>query len=129
MNEEKNKIQTFEDLNCWKEAHKFLLEIYKTTEKFPKTEQFSLTSQMRRAGVSITSNIAEGFSRGTYNDKIHFYNMAQGSVTELQNQLILAKDLGYIAGEKYENLREHSILVHKLITGFIKGARRIRDHS
>lgn len=67
--ESKDKIRTFSDLNAWKEGHKLVLEIYRITEKFPNKEQFGLISQMRRAAVSITSNIAEGFSRNTSKDK------------------------------------------------------------
>lgn len=90
-----NKIKSFTDLNAFKEAHKLALLIYKTTKYFPKEEKFSLIDQMRRAAISITSNIAEGFSRNTIKDKCQFYTLAQGSLSELQSQLLLAKDLGY----------------------------------
>jgi len=122
-NEEKKKIVAFTDLNAWKEAHKLALLVYKLTDSFPNKEQYSLTSQMRRAGVSITSNIAEGFSRFTASDRVHFYVMAQGSLTELQSQTIIARDLGYIELVKYEESANLSLVVHKLLTGLIKATR------
>jgi len=70
--------------------------IYTATRQFPTEEQFGLTSQLRRAACSITSNIAEGFSHGSYKDKIRFYEMALGSTTEVQNQLLIARDIAYI---------------------------------
>src|SRR3990167_241538 len=81
------KIQVFTDLNVWREAHKLVLEIYKLTQKFPEGEKFGLTIQLRRAAISITSNIAEGFSRKTDKEKIQFYRMSLGSLMEVQNQL------------------------------------------
>lgn len=120
---EQNKIKSFSDLIAWQEGHKFAILIYQETKNFPDDEKFGLTSQMKRAAISITSNIAEGFSRHTYTDKIRFYYISQGSVTEIQNQLILAKDLKYIIKEQFDSLVKQSIFVHKLINGLIKGAR------
>ncbi|MBI2475842.1 MAG: four helix bundle protein [Candidatus Taylorbacteria bacterium] len=90
------KIQTFTDLNAWKEAYKLTLMIYEITKRFPKEELFGLVSQMRRCSVSITSNIAEGFSRQSYGEKVQFYSIAQGSVTELQNQLLVAQGVSVL---------------------------------
>lgn len=116
----KTKIRSFTDLEAWKEGHKLVLLIYDATKKFPKEEMFGLISQMRRCAVSVTSNIAEGFSRGTVKDKVQFYCMAHGSLTELQNQLIVARDIKYIAKEEFSALAKQTILVHKLITGLKK---------
>lgn len=74
--DEKPKISSFTDLNTWKEGHKLVIWIYKITENFPQKEIFGLTNQMRRAAVSVTSNVAEGFSRFTAKDKHHFYSIA-----------------------------------------------------
>src|SRR5688572_4737199 len=85
-----NKIVTFTDLNTWKESHKLVLLVYKVTKNFPDTEKYGLISQMKRSSISITANIAEGFGRNTYAQKLNFYNIAKGSLTELHDQLIVA---------------------------------------
>lgn len=118
MNDEiKNKIRAFTDLNAWKEGHKLVLMIYKITENFPDKERFSLTNQMRRSAVSITSNIAEGFSRNTNKDKHQFYSMSLGSLTELQNQLLIARDVKYTEENEFQKIIDQTIVVSKLING------------
>lgn len=119
------KIKSFTDLIAWKEGHKLVLMIYDETKLFPKEEIFGLVSQIRRCAVSITSNIAEGFSRQSYKEKVQFYSMAQGSVTELQNQLLVAHDVGFITNEKFQNLALQSIKVHKIINGLIKSSKAL----
>src|SRR3989344_4175757 len=118
-----SKITNFKDLFAWQEGHKLVLLIYKLTESFPSKEQFGLTNQMRRAAVSITSNLAEGFSRRSYKDKSRFYSMALGSLTELQNQLLVAKDIGYLSMVSYEKTSEQTVIVSKLINGLIKKSK------
>ena len=117
------KIRSFTDLQAWKEGHNFVLNIYRITESFPRKEMFGLASQMQRAAVSVTSNIAEGFSRQSNKDKSHFYTMALGSLTELQNELLLARDLAYITNEKFLSVADQSVKIHKLINGLIKYLR------
>lgn len=117
------KIKTFTDLDAWKEGHKLVLLIYEITKSFPKEEVFGLIMQMRRCVVSITSNIAEGFSRQSYKEKVQFYSIAQGSVTELQNQLVISRDVGFILNEKFQELAKQSIKVHKIINGLIKSSK------
>lgn len=119
-----DKILSFTDLNAWKETHKIVLMIYEITLKFPKEELFGLTNQIRRAAVSTTSNIAEGFSRQSYKDKVHFYSIAQGSLTELQNQLYIARDVKYIREEEFDNCFEQSVVAHKLLSGLIKCSKK-----
>ena len=114
---EKTKIKSFTDLYAWQEGHKLVLMIYKTTSQFPKEEMFGLISQMRRAAVSMTSNISEGFSRNTIKDKCQFYSMSHGSLTELQNQLVISRDLTYLSKEEFSKIASQTIVVHKLITG------------
>ena len=87
--------RTFQDLLVWQKAHAFVLEAYRLTATFPKSETYGLASQMRRASVSIPANIAEGFRRRSKADKARFLNIAEGSVEECRYFLILAKDLGY----------------------------------
>ena len=112
-----NKIKNFTDLNAYKEAHKLVLIIYKFTAKFPKEERYGLINQMRRATVSITSNIAEGFSRDTIKDKCQFYTLAQGSLTELQSQLLISRDLSYLTREDFNQIANQTVIVNKLING------------
>lgn len=118
------KIRTFTNLTAWKEAHSLAILIYKTTENFPNRETYSLTDQMRRCAVSVSSNIAEGFSRFSSKEKIQFYYMAKGSLTELQNQLILAKDIDYIDKDLFTEIAEKTVLVSKLISGLIKSRKK-----
>ncbi|MDQ1283984.1 MAG: hypothetical protein QG620_332 [Patescibacteria group bacterium] len=120
MVQEKVKIKSFTDLYAWQEGHKLVLMIYKISKNFPREEMFGLVSQMRRAAVSITSNIAEGFSRATVRDKCQFYSMSHGSLTEIQNQLVIARDLGYLSKEEFDKVASQTITVHKLITGLKK---------
>jgi len=118
MNNE--KIKSFTDLEAWKEGHKLVLMIYEATKKFPKEEIFGLTNQLRRAAVSITSNIAEGFSRKTSKDKTHFYLISLGSLTETQNQILVAKDVKYLSREDFKKIAQQTVLASKLINGLIK---------
>ena len=124
-NENSGKIKSFTDLDAWKEGHKLVLMVYKETENFPQKEMFGLTSQMRRAAVSITSQIAEGFSRQSYKEKIQFYCISQGSNTELQNQLLIAKDVGYLKNESFNRIAAQSVKAQKLMNGLIKKSRSI----
>jgi len=87
--------KTFEDLLVWQKAHSFVITVYHITASFPKHELYGLTSQFRRAAVSIAANIAEGFRKRSDLDKVRFFNIAQGSVEECRYYLILSKDLGY----------------------------------
>lgn len=116
-------IERFTDLKAWQEGHKLVLLVYDVTKLFPSEEQFSLTNQIRRAVVSVTSNIAEGFGRQSSNDKKHFYIMARGSILEIQNQLLIAKDVQILDSEKYEIILSQSNLTHKILNGLIKSIR------
>ena len=120
---EGKKIRSYTDLNAWKEAHRFVVMIYGVTESFPKSEMFRLVDQLCRAVVSITSNIAEGFSRNSSKEKIHFYAVGLGSLTEVQNQLNIAKDLEYISKEEFQKTNSQAIVVNKLIHGLMKSAK------
>lgn len=121
--ENNNKIRSFQDLIAWQESHSLALKVYSITSKFPRQESFSLVDQMRRCVISISSNIAEGFSRNSQKEKRQFYYMSLGSVTELQNQLILSKDLNYISNEVFSGIYEQTVRVHKLTNGLIKSSK------
>ena len=109
--------KTFEDLLVWQKAHSFVLTIYRLTETFPKNEIFGLTSQFRRAAVSIPANIAEGFRRRGASDKARFYNIAQTSVEECRYYLILVRDLGYADVEEANSIIQE---VSKLLEAYSK---------
>lgn len=118
-----NKIKTFTQLIAWQKSHKLVIKIYEITKKFPKEELYSLTDQMRRSSISISSNIAEGFSRKSYKEKVQFYSMALGSTTELQNQLLVSRDVKYLSSQEFLIIAEQTVEVNKLINGLIKGAK------
>lgn len=113
------KIKTFHEIIAWQKAHLLVLEIYKITKTFPKTELFGLTSQMRRCAVSIPSNLVEGFKRRSTKDSIYFYNISEGSLEELKYQLILSCDLKYISPATLQDLQSFTNEVGKLLHGWI----------
>ena len=118
-------IKDFTDLNTWKEGHKLVLMVYKITKSFPRDETYSLVDQMRRAAVSITSNVAEGFGRQGYKEKIQFYYLSQGSLIEIKNQLIIAKDVNYIDETVYVNVKKQADVAHALLQGLIRSSKNI----
>lgn len=119
----KDKIKSFTDLIAWKEAHQLVLAVYKITDSFPSKETYSLIDQMRRCAISITSNIAEGFSRQSKKEKLQFYYTSKGSLTELQNQLLIARDVGYLKKEDFNLIAQRTVQVNKLIGGLVKSIR------
>lgn len=120
MEEKIQKISSFTGLKTWQKGHKLVLNIYKISKTFPTEEQFGLTSQLRRAAVSITSNIAEGFSRKGPKDKARFYYTSLGSLTEIQNQLLIARDLNYCSRNEFATIAAETIELSKMINGLIK---------
>jgi four helix bundle protein len=105
-------------LEVWKKAHEFVLDVYKTTKKFPKEEMFGLTSQFRRAAVSIPANIAEGYGKKSKKDKLRFYNISEGSIQECDYYITLSKDLKYIDGES--DLSARLATIGKMLKNYIK---------
>lgn len=112
-------IKHFTDLKVWQEGHCLVLDLYKLTKKFPRDEQFGIVSQLRRAAVSVTSNIAEGYRRYFYKEKIRFYYMTRGSLSEIQNLLIIVRDLQYIDNKEFQDFYRHSEKVLAIINGLI----------
>jgi four helix bundle protein len=129
MNQESRKLKSFTQLTTWQEGHKLVLKIYEITQKFPKEEIFGLTNQIRRAVVSITSNIAEGFSRNSYKEKVQYYSTALGSLTETQNQLLIARDIKYITQKEFMELAALTVLINKLTNGLIKKSKTMIHDS
>ena len=108
---------TFQDLIVWQKAHEFVLEVYSFTKSFPKSELYGLTSQFRRAAISIASNIVEGFKKKGIRDKVRYLNISQGSLEECRYYIILSKDLGY--GHK-NSIDKKLQEVSKLINAYSK---------
>lgn len=109
---------SFQNLIVWKKAHEFVLMTYKLTKAFPDDEKYGLTSQFRRAAVSIAANIVEGYKKKGQKDKLRFYNISQGSIEECKYFLILAEDLEYCSNLKKENVL--IVEVSKLLSSYCK---------
>ena len=110
-------MENFKKLGVWLKAHKLVLEVYKITKNFPKDEVYCLTSQIRRAAVSIAANIAEASKRNTNKDKFHFYIIAQGSLEEVKYYFLLAYNLNYIDRQVGAELTEKAREVGRMLTG------------
>ncbi len=117
------KIESFTDLIVWKEGHKLVIMIYNLTKSFPREETYSITDQMRRAASSVTANISEGFGRQSYKEKVQFYYLSKGSLNELKNFLLIAKDVGYISKYQLEEFAAQANLVDQILQGFIKKSK------
>jgi four helix bundle protein len=98
--------QHFTEMPVWQTAHKLVLLVYRLSSSFPKDEQYALTSQIGRAVVSVSSNIAEGFGRQHSRDKAQFYYNARGSLYEVEDQLLIARDLGYLTTDNHGQVKE-----------------------
>lgn len=123
------KIKEFTDLVVWQEGHSLVVLTYTLTKEFPKEEIYALTSQIRRAVASITSNIAEGFGRQTYKEKVQYYYLAQGSLIEFKNQLFIAKDVGYLKNDNFDKLIKQATVVHQLLQGLITKSKSFIIHK
>jgi len=119
------QIKKFTDLEVWKEAHNLTLQIYKITKNFPKEEQYGLTSQIRRAAISVESCIAEGFSRFHYKDRAKFYYNSRGSLSEVETQLRIAKDLSFIKEKEFFELLPNIEKVGIILGGLIRATERL----
>jgi len=112
-------IKSFEELPVWQDARKFTNKIYNLTDKFPKEELYGLTSQIRRASVSIMSNIAEGFDRRSDKELTNFLSMSRASSSEVQNDLYIALDLKYINQSEFNQLYQEAKKIAKQINGLM----------
>ena len=116
-------METHKDLRVWQQSIEMVTSIYLMTQSFPKEETFGLVSQLRRASVSVPSNIAEGYARGTDKEKLHFLRMSSGSMSEVETQLLLSLNLGYIDQEKYNELSEIVTSVWKQLNSLISSIK------
>ena len=114
------RARSFEDVLVWQRAHQFVLDIYQLSERFPKHESFGLTSQLRRAAVSIPANFAEGFRKVTRPDKLRFYGIALSSLEECRYYLRLARDLKYA---DTDDLRSNLDQISKMLTSYMSKIR------
>ncbi|NJB81940.1 four helix bundle protein [Wenyingzhuangia aestuarii] len=121
------KTNTFQDLVVWQKGHQFVLEVYKITKQFPKEEIYGLTSQFRRAAISITANIAEGYKRLSYKEKLRFYNIAQASLEECKYFLILSRDLEYT--DQFQKLNDLINEVSKMLNSYCRNIANKNNYS
>lgn len=108
----------FEKLDVWQKSRKLVVEVYQLLDQFPNVEKYALCDQIRRAAVSVPSNIAEGAGRASNKEKIHFIEIAYGSLMETFNQLLIAVDLGYIPEERVNCMRERFTEIAKMLSGW-----------
>lgn len=132
MEKRKYNTYSFEKLDVWKLARQFKSDIYKVSQGFPRSEWFGLTSQMRRAASSMTSNLAEGSGRATSKDQAYFTNMAYASALETVDHLITAKDLDFIDDTTYDSLRTQIDPIIAKLNGLYRyqlhNARNLKSH-
>ncbi len=116
-------MSDYKKLKVWEDAHQFTVDIYNTTQKFPNNEQYGLTSQIRRSASSIPTNIVEGSGQLTRSNYIRFLGMAQGSAYEVEYQILLAKDLGYLELDKFNLLNKKIKDIICMLFGLIKSLK------
>jgi four helix bundle protein len=116
-------VQDFRNLDVWNKAHKITLETYRLTESFPKSEVFGLSSQVRRAASSIPTNLAEGCGR-TQPEFGRFVQIAFGSACEVEYQLLLARDIGFLPSQSYESINADVIEVKRMLNSLLKRIQR-----
>ena len=126
MNSELEMInqRPHKNLKLWIESMDLLTFIYDLTSRFPREEEFGLKSQLRRASVSIPSNVAEGLKRRTVNDKLHFLNIADGSLSEIDTQFEISLRLGFIDMKNFESVENKIIIIQKLLSGLIRSMKK-----
>jgi four helix bundle protein len=122
-------IKSFTELIVWQAAYNLSLAVYKSTKSFPATKRIGLSSQMRRASVSVASNVAEGFGRSTSQDREYFYKMASGSLYELKSQILIAQGLAFLDSTTSEELLELTDRTHKLLHGLLRKHRINRSSN
>ena len=119
MERERTKIRSYKDLVVWKKSMELVAEVYTATAKFPRDEMFGITSQLRRSAVSVRSNIAEGQGRATKGEFVQFLAHARGSLFELETQVLIAGELGYLSSECQGRLGEKVQEVARILNGLL----------
>jgi len=121
MSEKGVKLKSHEDLKVWQKSIKLVTDIYKLTRDFPKSELYGLTNQIRRSAISIPSNIAEGSGRKSKKEYLQFLHISLGSIAELDTQLIIASNLGYLSNK---DIRKDLLTIKKMLIGLIHSIER-----
>lgn len=114
----------YQRLTVWKQAHGLVLEVYRSTKNFPVSERYGLTAQLRRAAISVVANIAEGSGRQSDGDQARFLRIARGSACEMESQLLISRDLGYIKDDAWKLLDDECQQLSKMLNGLIRALRR-----
>ena len=117
-------METHKELRVWQQSVEMVTSIYLMTKAFPKEELFGLVSQMRRAAVSVPSNIAEGYARGSDKEKLHFLRISSGSMSEIETQLMISSNLGYISQDLFNELSEQITSVWKQLNALISSIKK-----
>lgn len=120
-------MKDFKELEIWKRSHKLTIEIYRATQKFPKEEIYGLTSQIRRAVSSIPTNIAEGCGRRTNAELANFLNIASGSASEVEYELLLARDIDYLAEEQYVQFAKEVREIRSMLSAYMTKVREAKN--
>jgi four helix bundle protein len=124
-----SQIRDFTDLNAWKTARILRACVYNISKRFPRQEAFALCSQIRRAAVSVTANLAEGYGRFSYQENIQFCRQSRGSAYELRDHLTTVLDAGYISPKEYKQLDHQAVAVLKLINGYIRATKQRKPQT
>jgi len=119
------KMRTHHDLDVWKNAIQFVTLIYKYTESFPKSEDYSITNQIRRSAVSIPSNISEGAAHSTSKEFSHFLAISLGSIAEIETQLVISKNLNYLTNIQFEELLSDLVSIRRITLGLKKALNKL----
>jgi four helix bundle protein len=126
-NDEKRLIKTFQDLDAWKQAHALRLSVFHMLTELKPEHKYGLSQQIQRSAISIGSNIAEGFGRSSLKEKIQFYRIAYGSLNELQDQLIVCRDLNLVSYQTWEAIDDQAERVIQVLNGLIRSTKRLLD--
>ena len=117
-------LESFRDLDAYQKGYQLALQVYRTTRRFPREELYGITSQLRRAAISVPSNIAEGYRRRSRGEYLQFLSIAYGSCGELETQLEICRDLGFVVGPDYDKLSTLQSDVSKLLNRLIQSLRQ-----
>ena len=123
------RMRDFRDLETWQVARRLRAELYRIVRMFPREETYGLVAQIRRAAISVTANLAEGYGRYSFQENLQFCRQSRGSVYELRDHLTTALDAGYISQETYAQLESLAISVIRLLNGYIRSTKNLKSMS